>query len=220
MNKQIKQIKIYPKDNEDVFTELDSKTIARIGACGVTLPELVFSFRSFLKDSYLKLFEMVVKQVWLEQHITYNGLRRYKRRGNGFKPEQAFCFFITGMVGISHNVLMGNPILSSVISYFKDFFPNFSDHDPFKEPEYFKYPYNHVTPDFLYVVKDHHERLEMLEYAEDRKMTIREFVDWSSNQALCYNLEVGEDVYSITRNSHSFAYIKRNKKHGRTKNKT
>lgn len=214
MNKQIKPLKIYPKVNEDVFTELDSGAVSRIGSHDIPLQELIFSFRSFLKDAHLDLFDKMVKYVWLEQHITYNGNRRYKRKGNGFKPEQAFCFFMTGMVGYSQKTLMGNPMLSSLVCYLKDFFPNFSDHNPFEEPEFFEYPYKHVTLDFLYVVREHHERLEMLKHAEDNKMTIREFVNWAANRALCYNLDVGEDVYSITRNSHAFAYIKNNKKYG------
>lgn len=206
-----KQFKVYRKANQDVFTKLSDNVISKIGSYEFTLPELVSNFRLFLKDSYLKLFEMVVKQVWLEQHVTYGGVRRFRRRRNGFKPEQAFCFFITGMVGSSHNVLMGNHMLTSLISYFDDFFPEFSKHNPFTEPEYYKYPYDHVSPDFLYVVKDHHERLEMLEYAEEKKMNIREFVNWAANQAICYNLEVGEDIYSLSRNKHFFVRIKKNK---------
>lgn len=212
MDKQIKPRKIYSKVNEDVFSEVSNKSIERLGADDFSLPQLVEAFRLFLRESYLKLFEMLVKYVWLEQHITYNGVRRCKRCGNGFNPEKTFSFFFTGMVGFSAQPLMGNLMLCSLISYFKDFFPNFSDHDPFKESEYFKYPYTHVTPDFLYVVKDHHERIGMLNYAEEKKMNIREFVNWAVNQSLCYNLEIGEDIYSIARNKNFFPRIKKIKK--------
>ena len=206
------QFKIYNQINEPVATKLSDSFIGKIGANGMSLPELVGCFRSFYKESYPVLFEMVVKQVWLEQKVTFNNVRRYKRNGNGFSVEKAFSFFMTGMVGVGQKALTNNQILFSVVSYFKDFFPNFSDHNPFEEPEYYKYPYEYITPDFLYVVRDHDHRLEMLKYAEEKKMTIREFVEWAVNQITCENLDFGEEVYSIARNRSYFIYIKKNKK--------
>lgn len=209
MNKQLKPLKIYPKDNEPVASALSDRVLAKIGSSTMPLPELVSRFRNFYRDSYPKLFDMVVKQIWLEQKFTFDGVRKAKRRGNGMTIDKSFAFFMTGLVGISQKVLTNNLVLFSTVSYFQDFFPNFSDYDPFLDPEYFKFPYQHVTPDFLYVVREHHERLEMLNYAEEKKMTIKSFIEFAVNQAISYNFETGHEVYRVMRNRSYFIFIKK-----------
>jgi hypothetical protein len=112
------------------------------------------------------------------------------------------------MVGISQKIVTTDFVYTSIRTYFNDFFPNFTDHDPWKEPEYFKYPYKHVTLDFLMFVYQYHDRLKLLEEADERGMNIREFLDWAKDKALDYNIEVGKQIYEIKR--HSFSpYIKK-----------
>lgn len=206
------QFKIYPKVNEDIPHGFKPDQAKKISADGMSLPELVKLTRSFYVDSYLKVFDIVVKMIWLESKFMYNGARRSKRYANGNQVDSAYAFFKNAMVGVSPKFLtsLGSPPF--LISYFKDFFPNFFNHNPFTEPEYYKYPYKHVTPDFLAVVKQHHDRLAMLEYADEKKMTIREFTDWAINQALCYNIEVDEEVYVISRDAEFSVFIRAVKK--------
>lgn len=203
MNKSTKPLKIYPKDSEPAASELSQDVINKLGSSYGTLDETIPIFRSFYKESFLSVFDILVKHVWLNQHLTYDGVRK-KRGSNGFYPDKAFSFFANALVGINPRLLTGSSLFRSVVPYLKDFFPNFSDHDPFLEPEYFKYPYSHVTLDFLYVVYKHDDRIAMLDYAEEKKMNIREFVDWVLNYVRFENSERGTDVYLIKRNRDNF----------------
>ena len=211
MKKIVRPLKIYHKANENVVGGSGCE-VKNIGANSMPLPELVKTFRSFYKESYRSLFDMLVKQIWLEQKLTFNGARRAKRCGNGHGIEMGYAYFMMGVVGISQKFHTHNRLLSYISLYFDEFFPNFSDHNPFEEPEYFEYPYEHVTIDFLYVVREHHDRIAMLDYAEEKKMTIQSFIDWSVNQALCYNIEKGEEFYRVIRGKNFFIYIKNMKK--------
>lgn len=194
-------MKIYPKVNANLSRPPTQRMFDNMGSAHGSLPELVALARSFYKEAYPKLFEMIVKQVWLEQKFTYAGVRRGARSGNGYGADWAFSFFMHNMVGMSQKPLTTGIYFIAIPTYFKDFFPNFSDHNPFEDPEYFKFPYKHVTIDFLAFVYQYHERIELLQYAEEKKMSIRDFIDFAYNQAMCYNDEQKADVYEINRHS-------------------
>lgn len=201
-------MKIYTKQYKDASSTLAPNRINNIGSSYKTVTEFEKLVRSFYRDAHSVIFDLLVKQVWIEQNFLYAGVRRSKRALNGYGVDRSYAFFMTQMVGISQKILTTGQPFTSIPTYFGDFFPKFSDHNPFEEPEYFKFPYKHVTLDFLCIVFQHHERLEMLDYAEKNKMTIREFTNWAINQALCYNDEMNKEIYDIKR--HSFiAYIRR-----------
>lgn len=204
------KIKLYPKASENLSKDPSQKILENIGSSFGTPAELAAMFRSFYRSAHPVLFDMIVKEVWLEQKFLYGGVRRGRRSKNGYGADWAFNFFMTGDVGISQKPLTTGAVFITVPTYFKDFFPNFSDHNPFEEPEYFKFPYSHVTLDFLLIVYQHDERIQMLDYAEQTKMNIREFCNWSANQAMSYNAEKGEEVYSLKRNSY-IPYIRKAK---------
>ena len=208
MDNQNKPLKQYHKVSDGISLHKGAG-VKNINSTSIPLPELVALFRSFYRDSYLSLFDMVVKQQWLEQKLSFSGSRRARRCGNGHGVEMAYSYFMTGIVGVSQKFLTHNKLLFYVVDYFKDFFPNFSDHDPFKEPEYFKYPYKHVTIDFLYVVRECHNRKELLDYAEEKKMTIQSFIDWALNWVVSYNIEKGEEIYEVIRDRNFFVYFKK-----------
>ena len=199
-----------PKIYENVSRDPSKKFISGIGSSLGSVDELVLRFRSFYKEAYLILFDLIVKQVWLEQKFLYNGVRR-KRSMNGYGLDWIYSYFMKSVVGISQKPLTTCFIFTVVPTYFNDFFPNFSDHDPFEEPEYFKYPYKNVSLDHLLFVYQHHERLEMLAEAEKRSMNIKDFTDWAANQGLSCRDEKGEEMYSIVRYSF-LPYFKKIKK--------
>lgn len=207
-----KSLKIYPRVSEPVSRYPSERILKSMGSSyGASLDDLSTCFKDFYKEAHPILFSMIVKQVWLEQKFVFANVRRSRRSGNGYGCDWAFSFFMNGIVGISQKPLTTGEVFVKIPTYFKDFFPNFSDHDPFTEPEYFKYPYKHVTLDFLFVVYQHHDRIAMLDYAEKKKMNIREFTDWAINQAMGYNDEVGEEVYRVMRHAYFFPFLKKNK---------
>ena len=204
-----KQLKIYPRVSEPVAHTFAPGQIEKIGAEGMPLSELVTLTRAFYIDTYAKLFDMMVKEIWLEQKFVYNKKKRARRFGNGHGVELAFNFFMTGMVGMSQKFLTHDSLTSFLTNYVSDLFPEFMSKNPFTEPEYFKYPYKHVTIDFLYVVRDHHERMELLDYAEEKKMTIREFIEFVANQIYGYNAEVGKNIYELCRDRDFLVYARK-----------
>jgi len=203
-------MKIYNKQYED-YINLSPKglNLASIGMVGGDITEYQKLYKKFFFDAYEGMFDTLVRMIWLEFHFEYNGRRRLRRRGNGFVFEWAFSFFLKAYVGNYPKPFSQNYIATGVLSYMKEFFPEFLTRDPFKEPEAYRYPYKFVTLDYLYFVWMCHNRLELLEHAEKTKMKYAEFVDFATNQMLCYNDEVGKDVYVLHHDDRWRAYIQR-----------
>lgn len=205
-------MKTYPKEYADISRQPSDAFISRIGSSLGSADDLAVRFRSFYREVHPILFDFIIKHAWLEQHFLFNGMRRVKRSGNGNILDWAFSYFMKALVGISQKPLTDGIFFSSVQTYIKDFFPNFTDHDPFEEPEFFKYPYKHVTLDHLAFVYQCHNRLELLDEAEKRSMNIRDFMNWATNWMFCYNNDVDNDgkEYCLVRFSF-IPYIKRKK---------
>lgn len=205
-------MKSHKKVYEDVY--YDNIRKGRISLIGSTLgstEELIDRFRKFYKEFHKSFFWYVVNEVWLEQHFVYDGIRRTSRRHNGFSNDWAYGYFMKMMVGYSQKVITSNLVFSAVASYLKDFFPDFLNHDPLKEPEYFEFPYKNITLDHLFFVHRVDTRLELLEEAEKQNMPYTEFVNWATNEVFCYNDEVGKDVYVLNNNRYFWIYLKKAK---------
>jgi hypothetical protein len=201
-------MKQYQKVNANLSRDPSQNMVVKMGSSLGTLDNLALRFRELFRQSYLSVFDICVREVWLEQHFLYDGVPRLNRSKNGYGSDWLFNYFVTGIVGISQKPLTSGFAFTTISTYFNDFFPDFINHDPFQEPEYFKYPYKNVTLDFMMFVSQHHERLEMLKEADEKGMNIREFRNWAANQALCYNHDVNDDIYCIAR-SDFVPYIKR-----------
>lgn len=200
-------MKQYPKTFADVSKRPSDEFISNMGSTLGSLDQLTHRSRAFQKDAHRILFDLIVKVSWLEQHFTFHGVRRAKRSGNGISHDWAYSHFMKGIVGVSQKAFTDGIIFSAVPTYFKDFFPNFTDHDPFEETEYFKFPYKNISLDHLAFVAQCHNRMEMLNHAEEWSMGIRDFVNWATNWALSYNDEV-PGTYALKRASF-IPYIKR-----------
>jgi hypothetical protein len=198
-------MKQYPKTYKDLSHKPGKKIISNIGSSLGSVDNLANRFRSFSREAHLILFDLTVKEVWLEQHFLYDGARRLRSK-NGYSIDWAFSYFMNSIVGISQKTLTQGIASYAIPTYFIDFFPNFIDHDPFDEPEYFKYPYKHITLDFLMFIYQYRDRLELLKEAEEKKMNINDFINWASNYIFCRDDEEGEEKHRIVR-SGFFPYI-------------
>jgi len=204
-------MKQYLKVNEDICDMEDWEKYRKyLGSADGSLDELIINFRSFYKEAHLAFFNSVVKEVWLEQQITVRGVRRKKRMGNGHWGELSFGKFTKIAVGMSHRVLTASFCFTPISTYLIDFFPDFLLNNPFKNPEKYQYPYKHITLDFLVFVYQMDNRLELLEEAERRQMSYAEFINWATNWFLCYNMDVGRDVYSIVGGNIHWFHVKKN----------
>lgn len=191
------KMKHYPKRYNDAVIPPTNVDLNRIGSSTGSVDGLIVDFRGFIRSSHLILFDMWVKQLWFSEKFLYSGRRRAHRQ-NGYRIEHTFSYFMKAMVGMNQKPITGSAAFSCVTSYFKDFFPNFSDHNPFEEPEYFKFPYKHITLDHLMMVSKCDERLEILAEADKRSMSNFDFLNWLANYISCYNDEQEEPVYGIT----------------------
>lgn len=202
-------MKHYPKRYEDIFSINPKDTKPnKIGTRSGSIDELALKFRSFYKTVHPLIFDMMVKQTWLQMQFAYNGAPLNRTSNNGYAHDWAYGYFMKFIVGISQKPITLSFLFTTLTSYFADFFPDFLNHDPFLEPEYFKYPYKHVTLDFLIFVHMCDDRLEMLAEAEKREMKYVEFCNWVINQVLCYNDDIGEDRYAVTANQQGQPYIR------------
>jgi len=137
-------MKVFPKIYEDMARPPSEKMVSKLGAAGGSVDALAIRFKNFFREAHLQLFDIMVKEVWLEQQILYEGARR-KRNCNGYGSDWIYSYFMKNIVGISQKPVTSGIVFISTPTYFRDFFPNFSDHDPFVEPDYFKYPYKQIT---------------------------------------------------------------------------
>jgi len=203
-------MKNYPKQFEDVYDVLAEGDIrtTKLGSTLGSAEKLAIRFRKFYKEFHRTFFSLVVNHIWLEQQFLYGRDRRKKRHGNGYSHDWAFAFFMKNIVGFNQKTMTTNFCFTAVATYLKDFFPDFLNHDPEKEPELYKFPYENITIDHLVFVHMVHNRIELLEEADRRAMSFVDFCNWSTNHVFCYNEEVGKEIYVLTNNHFFWPYIK------------
>lgn len=209
-------MKIYPRTHEDSHKRPSDKVLSKLNTLerAGSLDGVVSLTKNFYKEVNDTLFDFVVRAIWLRGILRY-GENSYESFGPmGYWPDAAIGFFMGAMVGNSGKFLLNSGIVTPIRSYLDDFFPEFWDRSPFIEPEYYKLPYKHLTYEHLIFVNQHHDRLALLDYAEEHEMSIWDFGNWAVDQAFSYNEESGNDVYRVTYASghRKFALLQRIKK--------
>lgn len=207
---------MYPKTYEDVFSSdenLKRFDVNQIKVRGFeSQPEYIEFARENLRQMLGDYWMIVVKSSWLFFKFTYKGVRRNKMYANNNVMDMAFAVFHRAYVGIDTRVITrSSNLFNKLVDYFPDFYKDFDDRDPFKEPEYFKFPYNNISIDFLIAVYQMPERIELLDYAEKEKMGYSQFMDFLVNYTMSYNEEANEDVYILNMGDDDIPYIIYNK---------
>lgn len=201
-------MKQYPKIYEDLFRQRKSLKPSLIDSALGSRSELTASLKIFLSESYRELFRIAIRYLWLEKQITYKGLRRTRRFRNGHIPDQTFGRYMSGEVGIDQTVMTRSRWFTVVSTVLVEMFPKFLAKNPFEEPEYYEWPYEHIGLDFLVYVYQMPNRMELLDFANEKEMTYHDFKNWASNYVLSYNDDKGEEIYSISLNRDGLPYIK------------
>lgn len=212
------KFKEYEKEYEDVYTSENAVSkcdIALIGTDnGWTVSEYKKIFEEEIRRSYMNIFNMIVRYYWLQRRFfyKYKTWKKDKLNYNGYITDNAYSIFLKNYIGINHRVLTGNAFFGKICSYFNDFFKDFDKYSPFENPEKYEFPYKHVTLDFLLLVYQMKERINLLDIAETRKMSFAQFSDYVLNYIFCYNQEYGKDFYSFVNGGHGhyFSYIRNN----------
>ena len=204
--------KWYRKRNEDIC-DLEKWNARKkfIGFNEGSLDELILKFRNFYKESHPRIFGDIIREIWLEQQITFNGIRGLKRIHRGPINAIAFGQFTSLGVGTSGNIITNNTYFTPIATYLIDFFPEFLFDDPTKSLDNYKYPYKNVTLDHLAFVYQMDNRLDLLKEAEDQSMNYGNFMNWAINWAMENNIETGKNKYQLIVGYRQSLYIRNNK---------
>lgn len=210
-------MKHYEREYERVFsgTELVNKKcnlnkVSPKGEGVESTAEYVNVFADTLNSFEMSIFDHLVKYIWLVRKFTYDGRHRSKPSRNGIELDRAFGVFVRSHVGYDNRFfLAGTAPFGKISTYFDSLFPNFDLGNPFEEN--YEYPYTTVTLSHMLFVYQMEERMELLQYAEDKKMGYTEFMDYVLNYISCLNAEQGDKYLFVF--SHVFMpYIKNTKK--------
>ena len=168
----------------------------------MSLNEYGFLFKDFIREFYTNLFDYCVRLAWLRRQFSYAGQKnKYPFNHNSFTVGEAFAKFVRRVVGVDLKIIFRSPFFSAVDSFMEDFFPDFEYGNPFENLEYYKFPYKHITIDFLPVVYQMDDRLQLLQLAEDKCMSFADFQDYVLNHSYSSNDELGRIKYEINQKS-------------------
>lgn len=205
-------MKLYPKKFEDLFTSDRSLRHCNLKKVKITDWEdekkYSFFFGAFLIDAFSYLWIMSVKIYWLLSKFNYDGRTPSAKGKNGIVSDRAMSIYLRQYVGRDIRLITRSYFYSKLTSYFKDFFPDFYDNNPFDNPEFYKFPYKNISIDHIAVVYQMPERLEILDYADKKGLKYNEFLDFLFNYIFSYNREVGEEVFGFMNARSAPPYIK------------
>lgn len=214
-----------PKLFEDVYGNTRFKEYCKIEKVSndIDVDEKVYQkmMHSIFKKYQETTFDFLVKYYWLSQKFCYNGRLRKGFKDNGCMMDTAFGLYMRQWVGYN-NRGVSVAGYTKINSYIDDFFPNLMAENPFEKK--MKYPYKYMKFECLQIVSDMPERLDILAYGEQKKMSLVKFVDYVCNYISVINQETGKDIFSLgysyySKNPH-VKYNLKNMKYDNKQNKT
>lgn len=201
----------YEKTFENVLPVPSDKNLGvRVEKLGSTLGGyeiLADKFRELHHKAHRDFFDTMVKQVWLERQFTYGGKMRSKRNRNGNADDWAYGYFMKAVMGINQKPVTCGFLFQSMVTYLPELFPDFFSKDPYVDTEYYLFPFKNIGIDQMVFVYRMKERMELLRYSEEHKMTFSEFVNWVVNYAFSLNQEAGRDIYALKPDGRYFMHI-------------
>jgi hypothetical protein len=197
----------HPKTYEDVFSSDHEKSKAKLKLEAITisdfsLDEYISLFHNFLTDFYSSLFLSCVKISWLRRKFTYHGyktiLPMYK---NSRALNDAFVKLMRRHIGHDLQIITkGGKFFSKIESYFNELFQGFEEGDPFENPDYYKFPFNNITMEYMLVVYQLDDRMSLLKKADEKGLSFAKFLDYVINYVYNENDRLGRRRYEIRQN--------------------
>lgn len=165
-----------------------------------SLEEYQDRIRDFLREKSISMWDDFVQTHWLFNKFKYVGEHwTHKITSNGIQSNIAFKLFVHEMVGSSHMFTKSSHYYCRINSYFDELFPKFDSGDPFKNPELYAFPFKHVNLDYMQLVHQMAERMDILNHAEERKMKYNEFVDFVIDYVGKCNETSKKDIYGVSK---------------------
>lgn len=217
-------MKKYEKVYEEVYTSkrITSKLdITRASNdLGLTMVEFAQALREAWMEMSISLYESSLKMEWLARQFKYkvkiSGRERYRRkRTTGSDAPHQWGVFTKNYAGVDVAPLRISFVNHAIVKYVDELLPQFSKKNPYKDTEYFKYPFEFITVDYMVLVYQMECRMDLLRIAEEEKMSFAEFIDYVINHVGCHNEEIGKDQYVlISANGKAPLYFKNTMKKG------
>jgi len=188
-------MKYYEKKYENVFKrDLDKRcNLDKISVYKKTpgnIDEYAELFRETYMDAQKATFDHLIKLEWLNRRFVYNGKRSLKKRIGNIYLLRARSLFIRNYVGFDPKLffISASPFLA-ISRYFDELYPDFVEMNPFEKE--FEFPFKYVGMSEMVLVCQMDERMDLLNYAEAKKMDLETFKDYVVNYINCYNDEHG-----------------------------
>ena len=202
----------YPQTWDKIGIPPSEKSLNKIGSRIGTVDELIVIYRDFFKKELTAEFNRIVKYVWLKHQYTYGGIGIDIQSEVGLFLNKVYGYFMKNMVGVTQKTLVDGLSFPAISSYIPDLFPEFYTHNVLDEPEYFKFPYKNISICHMVLVYQCDERIEMLQYADEKAMSYGDFRDWAAN----YLMSIDPYKYEL-HFWHNTEYIKKMNKGGKRK---
>jgi hypothetical protein len=208
-----KDFKNYTRQYERVFTgrELIDKK-CKIDDVSIfdnlyNTDEYITKMKDLTRTFDLTIFDTLVKYSWLVSKFTYRGFTKKMFGSSGCTVERSFGVFMRAIVGYDNRMItFTNNWFGKIITYMEDFFPGFKTGNPFEDS--YKYPFKYINLGCLFLVSEMEERMDLLKYGEEKKMSYAEFSDYVLNYINCYNEEYKEDYFTFVFSNRVAPYIK------------
>jgi len=204
-------MKNYKKTYEDTYSAERSIKRCDINKVSTDIDLTVNDYKEKIRKTILsfqkEVFNHLVKISWLNRRFVYDGKPRINKCSNGFYLDRAFGVFMRNYVGVENRMIGKNNLYTKIETYFDDFFEDFDARNPFEEE--MEFPYKHITLEYLIVVYQMSERLELLGYAEKEKMPYVKFLDYVINYICNFNEEHNDYQYIIKVSNMFMPYVKK-----------
>ena len=212
-------MKVFPKgmlDYEKVYT--NEKYLSRFDISRLQKPdgfedtkEYRDNLKDFLTTKSISRWSDIVQTEWMLSNFKYYN-KRNKTISKYVNSHIALSIFTKEFVGLGYNFLTSPYYFNKIKSYFVDFYPDFYKNNPFKNPKKYMYPYKYISLDYLLVVYQMPERIEILKYADEHKMSFGVFLDFIINYIGKCNDTEEENVFLFMRPDYCPVYVKYLKK--------
>lgn len=192
----------YPKEYESVFCTEENFKKHDINFMTTEHPDgwevYKASFKNFFKDLSNETFQQYIRYFWFQRKYAFKGISKKKYMGNGHSVMLSYSFFCRHYLGSNNSVFLKSFMFYKVLTFIIEWFPDIDDHDPAIEPEYYKWPFKNITIDFLTVVYQMPERMDILRLADERDLSYLEFLDYVVNYVYVFNeRHKNNNIYSF-----------------------
>jgi len=199
-------MKRYPQIFEQIFSEDRTSSRTKLNLDEITLGDMELNeyvdlSRDFLNEVYSNLFTYTIKLSWLRRKFSYYGRKTtLPMNKNSLLSGLAFTKLLRRNVGKDIQIITKSKYFAKLETYFEELFPDLMDSNPFKYPNKFKFPFKYISADYLIVVYQVKDRIELLKIAEKEKMSFAVFLDFVINHVYCVNEALGRDKYQVRHN--------------------